>query len=162
MKRTHATILMVVAGLFVCFLIVSVSLGAWFFAYAFERDTPDPATASAALDDVRRRFAGQDSVFEIINEDDARVRRPPPDSRPARQLEHLKLLIWDADEGALTSVTLPFWLLRLKAGPIDLSSHVMVDGHGIDLTVDQVERYGPALLVDHETGRGDRLLIWTE
>lgn len=31
-----------------------------------------------------------------------------------------------------------------------------------DITVEEIERYGPALLVDHESPRGDRLLIWTD
>ena len=162
MKRGHVTLLMVAVGVFLFFTIVGLSLGAWFFAYAFERGEPDPATASASLEDVRRRFAGQDTVLEIVDGDVARVRRPPPATPPPRPLERLNILTWNADEGALTTVTLPFWLLRMKAGPIDISSHVVVDVHGVDLTVAQVERYGPALLVDHQTGRGARLLIWTE
>ena len=162
MKRVRVTLLTVVAGVFILVTMVGLSLGAWFFAYAFERETPDVATATASLDDVRRRFAGQAAVFEVVGEDEARVRRPPPAAPPAPRVERIHVLTWDVDDGALTSVTVPFWLLRMKAGPIDLSSHVTIKGHGVGMTVEQLERYGPALLIDHETERGHRLLIWTE
>ena len=71
-------------------------------------------------------------------------------------------MVWDPDDDRMSHVTLPFWLLRLKAGPLDISSKVMIDHHHIDMTVEQIERYGPALLVDHEGRGGDRLLLWTE
>jgi hypothetical protein len=162
MKRARVTLLMVVAGVFVFVTVVGLSLGAWFFAYAFDRVSPDPAAVSASLEDVRRRFAGQSTVLDVVDDDVVRVRRPPPLTPPPRPLERLNILTWNAESGALTSVTLPFWLLRMKAGPIDISSHVTVDAHGVNLTVAEVERYGPALLVDHQTTRGGCLLIWTE
>jgi hypothetical protein len=38
----------------------------------------------------------------------------------------------------------------------------MINHHHVDVTVEQVERYGPTVLVDHEGAGGDRLLVWTE
>src|SRR5688500_14986449 len=113
MKRTHATILMVVVGVFVFFAITGLSLGAWFFAYAFDRGTPAPATGSPRMDAVRRRFA-EPPVFEIVHEDDVRLQRAPPATPLSRPLARLNVLTWDRDDGDLISVTLPFWLLRMK------------------------------------------------
>ena len=162
MKRSHATILMTVFGVLVFSCIVGLSLGAWFFASVFESETADEPAAMQSFDDVRRRFAGSQPVLTILNDRDAVVRREPPAAAPPRPLERLQLLAWDPDDDGLARVTVPFWFLRLKAGPIDFSSHVTVNHHQIDITVEQIERYGPALLVDHEGRGGDRLLIWTE
>jgi hypothetical protein len=162
MKRTRATILLVSVGVLVFLGIVGLSLGAWFFAAAFERE---PATATAAVrsfDEVRRRFGDSGPVIEILDGDQARIRREPPAVSPARHLEHLQVLVWNSGDQRMVHVTLPFWLLRMKAGPIDLASHVSIRQGTTDVTVEQIERYGPALLIDHEDTGGDRVLLWTE
>jgi hypothetical protein len=162
MKRTHATILMAVIGVLAFVAIVGVSLGAWLFASAFERETADEPAAAASFDDVRQRFAGSNPVLSVVEDDKAVLTRQPPAEAPARPLERLQLMVWDPEDAGLSRVTLPFWLLRLKKGPLDVSSKVMVDHHQINLTVEQIERYGPALLLDHRARDGDRLLVWTE
>jgi hypothetical protein len=161
MKRSHATILMTIIGVLAFVGIVGVSLGAWFFASVFERDTADERAATASFDDVRRRFADLGPVFSIVGDERAEIRREPPGG-PAHRLERLQVMAWDAKDRSLARVTLPFWILRLKSGPLDLSQKVMIDHHHVDVTVEQVERYGPALLVDHQGRGGDRLLVWTE
>jgi len=162
MKRTHATILMAVIGVLAFVAIVGVSLGAWFFASAFERDTADEPAATASFDDIRQRFAGTEPVLDLAEDQTAVVRREPPAEAPAGRLERLQLMVWDPEDGGLSRVTLPFWLLRLKKGPLDVSSKVMLNNHQVQLTVEQIERYGPALLLDHRARDGDRLLVWTE
>lgn len=162
MKRSHATIVMAIVGVLAFLGIVGLSLGAWFFASVFDSETADEPAATLSFEDVRRRFPGQQPVLAILEDREAVVRREPPALAPARPLERLQLLVWNPEDSGLSRVTLPFWLLRLKAGPLDVASHVSVNHHRIDITVEQIERYGPALLVDHEAQSGDRLLIWTE
>lgn len=158
MKRRNATILMTVAGVLVLLGIVGVALGAWFFASAFESATADEPAATLSFDEVRRRFPGQQPVLDILDDRKAVVRHEPPLTTPARSVERLQLLVWDPRDRDLSRITLPFWLLRLKPA----SAHVTVNQRELDFTVEQLERYGPALLVDHESQSGDRLLIWTE
>jgi hypothetical protein len=162
MKRSHATLLITIVGVIAFLAIVGLSLGAWFFATAFEHETAAEPAAIESFDDVRRRFAGDPPVLDILNDREAVVRRKPPPAAPGRPLDRLQVMAWDSDDEGLSRVTLPFWLLRMKAGPLNLSSKMMADHHHIDLTVEQIERYGPALLVDHQGRGGDRLLIWTE
>lgn len=162
MKRTHATILTAVIGVLAFLAIVGVSLGAWFFASAFEQETADEPAAAASFEGIRQRFAGSEPVLDVVEHEKAVLRRQPPAEPSTRRLERLQVMAWDPDDQGLSRVTLPFWLLRLKRGPIEMSSKVMVNQHQIDLTVEQVERYGPTLLLDHQAKGGDRLLIWTE
>ena len=163
MKRSHATILMTVIGVLVFLCIVGLSLGAWFFASVFDRDTADARAATASFDEVRRRFGDIEPVFGITGDEQAEIKREAPSPAPPPQpLQRLQVLTWDADDESLARVTLPFWLLRLKSGPLNVSGKVMIDHHHVDVTVEQIERYGPTLLVDHQGGGGDRLLVWTE
>jgi hypothetical protein len=162
MKRSHATILMAVIGVLVFLGIVGLSLGVWLFASVFEHDTADERAATVSFDEVRRRFAAVDPVFSITGDERAEIRREPPSAQPGQPLERLQVLVWDPGDESLARVTLPFWILRLKAGPLDISGKVMINHHHVDVTVEQIQRYGPTLLVDHEGRGGDRLLVWTE
>ena len=56
-------------------------------------------------------------------------------------------------------ITLPMWLLRMK-GSMDLKSSE-VGLEKLDIKIEDLERAGPSLLVDHTDGR-HRLLVWTE
>ena len=61
------------------------------------------------------------------------------------------------------SVDTPFWFFRLK-GP---AARLALDGTGFDLdrlhlTPSDLERFGPAVIVDHTSRDGSRLLVWTE
>jgi hypothetical protein len=162
MKRSHATILMTVFGVLIFLGIVGLSFGVWLFASVFEQDTADERAATASFDEVRRRFTVVGPVFSMVGNDRAEIRREPPSAPPGPPLERLQVLAWDPDDESLAKVTLPFWLLRLKSGPLDISGKVMINHHHVDVTVEQIERYGPTLLVDHVGSGGDRLLVWTE
>jgi hypothetical protein len=161
MRRSHATILMTVIGVLAFLCIVGVSLGAWFFASVFEHDTADEPAATASFDDIRRRFAGVGPVFSIVGDERAEISREPS-TAPGQTLQRLQVMAWDPDDRSMAKVTLPFWILRLKSGPLDLSQKVMIDHRHVNVTVEQIERYGPTLLVDHQGRGGDRLLVWTE
>ena len=159
MKRKRTTTLMIVFGVTAFLAIVSLSLGAWFFASAFEATTADAVAATQNFDDVRHRFGSTGPVFEIGADEEPRLRRQPPAVGPAAAPQTLHVRHWGPDDDRLSDVSIPFWLLRLKAGAFSVSSHHA----GLrDVTAEQIERYGPTLLVDHQGHGGDRLLIWTE
>jgi hypothetical protein len=161
MKRTHATILIAVVGVLALCGMVVVSLGAWFFASAFEAQAATEPTAVRSFDEVRQRFK-EGPILDIVDRHTARVRRPAPAAPAAVRLQHLQIMAWDPDDERMVHVTLPFWLLRMKAGPIDFAAHVRISEGPARITVEELERYGPALLIDHEERGRDRLLIWTE
>jgi hypothetical protein len=158
MQRKHASLLMGVVGVVFFLLVLVVGGGAWFFASAFDRRDAGAAMATASFEDVRRRYVGTAPVFGIAAGETVVVRREPPASPPA-PVQRLHLRHWSPDEGGLVDVTLPFWLVRLNPGEFSMTA----DRHGLrEVTAAQIERYGPTLLVDHESARGGRLLIWTE
>jgi hypothetical protein len=58
---------------------------------------------------------------------------------------------------------IPFWLLRLKMR----GTRFDFGGNNVDLaklriTVEDLERYGPTLILDHKEPDGSRVLIWSQ
>jgi hypothetical protein len=160
MTRKQSTILMIVLGVVICVIVVGVGSAAWLYLSAVESIDADEASAIRSFDDVRARFKGAVPILELREGQPALVRKEP-DVAPVHQLQNAQILSWNAEDQTLTRITLPFWLLRLKTSPIDLTPA----GGGaapITLTLEDVERYGPALLLDYTDEDGKRSIVWTE
>ena len=72
-------------------------------------------------------------------------------------------MAFDPDEGHIVRVTIPFWLLRMKmrGAAIDLNGN-RFDLEDMKLTVEDLERFGPTLIVDHRSTSGERVLVWSQ
>ena len=115
---------------------------------------------------ARARFAGQQPLIELRrNQDPVLHREAIPAEMPPEKLETLRVLAYDTHEEKLVRVSIPFWLLRLAP-----TRHVsFLDDTGIDfdsdrvrLTLDDLERRGPGLILDQADRRGSQVLVWTE
>jgi hypothetical protein len=82
-----------------------------------------------------------------------------------QKLESLRVLAYDRHAGKLVRVSIPFWLLRMAPSK-NLSflndNGIDVDSDRVRLTVDDLERRGPGLLIDSQDRRGSLVLVWTE
>jgi hypothetical protein len=89
----------------------------------------------------------------------ANTDRPAGDHRP----QSLNIMAFDPDEGRVVKMDIPFWLLRLKMGGsrVDLG-HDSFDLSDLKLTIEDLERFGPILIVDHKGRAGERVLIWSQ
>jgi hypothetical protein len=111
---------------------------------------------------VRARFAGTKPLIELDEHGDfihANTDRPNGTVRP----QSLNVMAFDANEDKVIRMELPFWLLRLKS---DHSGFPM-NGESVDLakmhlTVEDLERYGPTLILDHKDRKGAHVLVWTQ
>jgi hypothetical protein len=72
-------------------------------------------------------------------------------------------MAFDPDDGRVVTLTIPFWLLRLKmrGATIDLNGRSM-DLEDLRLTVEDLERFGPTLIVDFTSPDGERVLVWSQ
>jgi hypothetical protein len=161
-KKTK-TVLLVVVGLIICVGIVGVGAAVWFFTSAFETVAADETRATRSFEEVRARFGGAGPVLRMTD-DGPVVAREPPQVRPARDLQSVHLLAWNPQDERLATFTLPFWLMRMKEGPIDISAESAGWSRSakMSMTVEELERYGPALLIDHADEDDGRILVWTE
>ena len=72
-------------------------------------------------------------------------------------------MAFDSHDEKVVRLELPFWLLRLKVG----GSRFDIGGGNVDLaklrlTVEDLERYGPTLILDQKDSDGSRVLIWSQ
>ena len=156
----------VVVGIAVfCVLaLVAVVGGAFFYmSRHIETKAATPASAAREFEAVRAGFAGQRPLIELDRNGRflrANTDRPPPAHAPVP--DQLRILAFDPSDGRMVQVRVPFWLLRMKShnATIDLNGSRM-DLEDLRLTIQDLERQGPALIVDHQAPDGDRVLVWS-
>jgi hypothetical protein len=120
-----------------------------------------PERAAEELETVRSRFAGQAPLIAIDDHGQATI--VPRTRAGDTALAALHVLAFDPDERRLKRVTLPFWVLRMSPGSAELKiGDDTLRLHGQRVTIADVEKAGPGLLVDHVDGEGQRVLVWTE
>jgi hypothetical protein len=153
----------VLGTLGVLFLIAATGIGAcvYFVASHFDARDVTPQRAEAEFDAVRARFKDQKPLLEIRGRGQVMVERleerAASYSGPLPKALHV--LAWERGESKRVHITLPLWLLKMK-GTMDLNSKE-VGLERLNIKVEDLERAGPALLIDHTDGRS-RLLVWTE
>jgi hypothetical protein len=130
---------------------------------AVEESASTPEQASASFEGVRSRFTGQAPLVRIDAGGEPHVTPRAGASREGDGLDSLQVLVWEPRQGKVTRLQVPFWLVRLGGA----ASHMRINGKEHDLqqlhlTVEDVERAGPGLLLDHADDDGSHVLIWTE
>lgn len=167
-KKTWLSIL-IAAVIVVGVLAVAIVGGtAFFFSRHISAKFVEPKSADTEFAQARARFAGQQPLIEMTRGDEPRLHRelvPQSGAKPA-PLTSLRVLAYDDDAGKLVNVSIPFWLLRLAPGNKKLSflqdNGIDFDSDRVRLTLDDIERRGPGLMLDHKDRRGAKVLIWTE
>jgi len=160
----------IVLGLILAVIVCVVAVagaGFYFFTHHIQTHEASPTAASRDFDEVRRRFAGQKPLVELDSHGNFVKSNPDrPSASSGHTPEQLNVLAYDTDDagtGRVVRVTIPFWLLRIKTG----NGHVNFNGNRMNLddlklSVQDLERYGPTLIVDHRSSDGKRVLVWSQ
>jgi hypothetical protein len=145
-------------------VITLAGIGVYFFSRHIETKSVSPVTAAREFDQVTSRFTGQKPLIEVdehgrylrSNTD----RQTPPNVKPPNDLE---VMAFDPDDGRIVHIKIPFWLLRMKmrGTTIDFNGNKM-DLEDLKLTVEDLERFGPTLIVDHRSTSGERVVVWSQ
>lgn len=135
-------------------------------------------TAAREFEAARARFVGQQSLIEFRGLQTPVVRRNP--SAPRRNLLALHALTYSARDGQLRRVVVPAMVLRLVSvgGRIRLMDLGMFGDDRDRITLEDLERHGPGLILDTSGGsvgplaisdailgtetQKSQLLIWTQ
>ena len=161
--RTWVWIVVGIA-VFCVLALVAVVGGAFFYmSRHIETKSATPASAAREFEAVRSGFSGQKPLIELDrNGRFVRVHTDRPAPPNAAIPDQLRILAFDPSDGRIVQVSVPFWLLRMKASnaTIDLNGSKM-DLEDLRLTIHDLERQGPSLIVDHQAPDGDRVLVWS-
>jgi hypothetical protein len=162
--KTWVWIVVAVFAVGVLGLVAIAGAGFYYVSRHVQSKSVSPAAAAREFDTVKAGFNGQKPLIEL----DARghfVRANTDRAAPDRRAdpEELHVLAFDQSDRRIVRVTVPFWLLRFKTGgaTIDLNGNRM-DLEDLKLSVEDLERYGPSLIVDHLAPDGDRVLVWSK
>jgi len=166
-KQTWIWIAVAVAVAAFLGFIAIVAAGVFFVARQVETEPASAAIADRTFAEARARFEGQAPIIQIEDRDGmirTRIDRPPPEVPAGPMPGTMHVMAYDPDEGRIVRLSLPFWLLRLgNKGSLRFSSdRTQLSFEHLNLTVDDLARYGPALLVDQKMPQGERVLIWTQ
>ena len=155
----------VVVGVVVfCILgvIATAAAGLWFVKSHIDIRAESAATISADFQSVRQQFANQKPLIELDEHGHvlrANTDRPSSSQRP----QSLNVMAFNPRDERVVRMDIPFWMLRLKlrGSRIGVGS-TNLDLNDLHLTVEDLERYGPALIVDHAAADGARVLVWSQ
>ena len=161
MARKRSTFVLVIVGVAVCAVLLFAGGLVWFFTSALERSPADEATAEASFQELRDHFREVTPVFAMGPNGPMLNRQPPPKPATGR-LRSLQMLGWDCNDQELVRVTIPFWMIRMKPGDINVSSSDRNRSVRLSISADDLEGYGPTLLFDHTDEEGYHLVLWTE
>ena len=157
-----------IVALFAIGIIALAGAGVYFVTRQVQVRETTSARAETLFDERRLQFKKDvrplielDSDGDIVRSHLAEAIKRRRGAKPG--LEALNVLAWDANEEKLVQIAIPFWLLRLKRGPIEVFSDTAgLRDAELQVTVDDLEALGPSLLIDHRGRRGDRVLVWTQ
>ena len=131
-------------------------------AYWISRHVSSQSTstesAEAELDRVRARFAGQQPLIEFSGgSDNPTVRRLPraAEKPPGVEMQALHARVYDPEDGKLVRADIPFWLIRLG------QSFSFMPNMG-SVTLEDLERHGPGLIVNGRSDEGQQVLVWID
>ncbi len=139
---------------------VLAGTGAYFVLRNLDtRSATEPETLRE-FDLIRARFGARQPLLEIVNPKagDIRINRlVHPEGLKATRLH---VVSWKAEDGELFRTEVPVWLVRFSS--INVLSQLGVAPAKFSLTVQDVERYGPGIVVDYRRPGESHALIWVE
>jgi hypothetical protein len=165
-RKTWVSVL-IAAVIIVGILAVSAVGGTLYFIsrHVHTQFTPTDS-ADRQFAEARARFSGQQPLIEIRKDEEPVLHRETiPKTMPAARLDTLRVLAYDTRANKLVNVSIPMWLLRMA--PSNKFSFMKDNGIDFDsdrvhITLEDVERRGPGLLLDQADRRGSQVLVLTE
>jgi hypothetical protein len=119
--------------------------------------------ADNAFETARARFPVRLPLVQIVDPGpimmDVRLNKAPG-SAPRQHLQDFHVLAWDSRSGKLVRSRAPVWWMNFSAE--NVLANLGVPMGGLTLTVADVERYGPGIIVDFAPPGGGRVLVWVQ
>ena len=133
---------------------------AYFVFRHMEKSTGGEAEAIQAIDAVKARFPPRPALVEIVDpiNADIRINRPSDASRTPISTVHI--VNWKSETGELVRADVPLWLMQFST--VNIASQLGIAPEKFRLTVRDIERYGPGIVVDYASQGAFRVLVWVD
>ena len=133
---------------------------AYFVLRHMETRATSEAEAIKTIDVVKARFGTRPPLIEIGDPARAEVRINRPGEPSAARVDTIHVMNWKSETGELSQTELPLWLMRFSS--VNILSQLGVAPEKFRLTVNDVERYGPGVIVDFGARGASRTLVWVD
>ena len=167
-KRTKTWISIAVAVLIVVVMLGIAAIGgtAYFLSSHVRQSAIDEAQASERFAQARQQLGSRPALLEVDDRDDVVIHRGEAAAGPVgAKLKALRALVYDVREGRIVDVDIPFWFVRMMpSGQMSFidDNGIRFDSDRVRVTVEDIERHGAGLILDHRDRTGARVLVWTE
>lgn len=163
-KKTWIWIIVGVFGAGVLLLFVVAGMGVYFVTRHVSTSHSTGSDALQSFERARAGFKDQKPLIEIDSYDRPQAtRRVAEMPTSAIKPESLWVLAWDPTDERIVKVSLPFWILKLGKRKLDVTGGDRgFDLERLNLDVYELERIGPALVLDARSPSGERVLVWTQ
>jgi hypothetical protein len=158
--RTWVKVSIVGASLAVLAFVALAGTGAFFVLRRLNVSTATEGDVTKDFDAIRSRFGARPPLIEVtdVRGRDFKINRPQQaDGRP---ISTLHVLTWTQEDGQVFRTEVPIWLMRFSS--INILSQLGVAPERFRLTVQDIERYGPGVIVDFRRPEENRVLLWVE
>ena len=159
-RRTLWIVLGILGFILFCF-IAFAAFGLYFVSQNLNMESATVAQAGRSFEDVRARFK-EPPILTLDDRERVTMTRQPPDKPAGEKPSTMHVMAYDDEDSRIVRVTVPFWMLRLGREKIRLGSGGDLQFEQLHITAEELERYGPALLLDHRGLGGKRVLVWTQ
>lgn len=155
----------IVAGVVVALGVVVAGIGVasvlWFKDKVDIRPGATRPDAEAAFATEKAQFPDTQPMLVLDGSQHPRFADTANRRKNDGAIESVRVLAWSHDSGELATITLPFWLLRMKSGTFRFGERLpgVDDGAGLQLDAKDLERHGRGVVLETETPQGDRLLV---
>ena len=148
--------------------VIALIAGTAFFVRHHRSESASAQTAGAEFERIRARFADQRPLLDMHE------RRPvtdPGGPQTGRPLHSFNTIVFDTRGGErLVRITVPYRFARLFGrdkgfrwlGQLTFLDDTEFDPEPIQLSLAQVERHGPGLMVDYRHPTGGQFIAWVE
>jgi hypothetical protein len=134
--------------------------GAYFVFRHLEKQTVAEPESMTAINAVKTRFGARPPLVEILDPARADIRINRSDVPSTSHVDTVHIINWKRDTGELTRAEVPLWLMRFSS--VNILSQLGIAPAKFRLTVNDIERYGPGIVVDYGSPGAFRLLVWVD
>lgn len=133
---------------------------AYYVMRTLEERPAGEAEAVKLIETVKARYGSRPPLIEIADPRRADVRINKTADASATRVDTIHVVNWKSETGELSRMEMPLWLMRFSS--INLASNLNIIPAKLNLTVSDVERYGPGIIVDYRTPGASRILVWVD
>ncbi len=162
--RPWLKIILVVIAIGMLGMCAVAGAGVYFVSKHVNTSSVSAPDALKQFDEARARFKDAQPLLEVDANEQVTQRRPIADIPTADvRATTLVVIAWDPSAERIVNFQVPLWVLGIGERKIDLGIGAeSFDMRRLNIDVKDLERIGPALVLDLKSPSGDRALVWTQ